>query len=286
MPSQVSTSELLGSLVLPAMPESLRQIRAEQARAVPDVERITAIIAEDVGLAAEVLKTINSPMFRRRQPLGSVPNAVMLLGLDNVLNIVASVALRRTMDCGDNRMSLNRFWDTAGDVAFAIAALARRLSGVPADTAYTLGLFHDCGIPIMMCRYPDYLDTLKTASRPGAPLITGLERERHGIHHAVVGAHVSRSWLLPEAISAAILHHHELPQMVADEAVDEMAISLIALLKMAEHISNRFRGAAFRSGADDQEWEAVGIMALSHFDIDPTEFSDLSEDIVEELGGR
>lgn len=277
----------LSDLTLPPMPESLQQIRAEQAKAEPDAGRIVTIIAGDVGLAAEVLKTINSPMFRRRQPLSSVPNAVLLLGLNNVLNLVAGAALRRTMECGSNKLSLNRFWDTAGDVAFAAAALASRLSGVPADTAYTMGLFHDCGIPLLMCRHADYLDTLKAASRPGAKPITTLERERHGLDHTVVGAHVSRSWLLPEAISTAIEHHHELPRLVAsDEAADELVISLIALLKMAEHISSEFRGAAFRSGADDQEWDEVGLTALSHFDLDPTEFSDIKDDILGELGRR
>lgn len=287
MLSPAAPCTTLGDLTLPPMPESLQQIRAEQARAEPDAGRITAIIAGDVGLAAEVLKTINSPMFRRRQPLGSVPNAVMLLGLNNVLNIVAGAALRRTMDCGSNKLSLTRFWDTAGDVAYATAALAGRLSGVPADTAYTMGLFHDCGIPILMCRHADYLDTLKAASRPGAGLITALERERHGLDHAAVGAHVSRNWMLPEAISTAIEHHHDLPRLVAsDDAEDELVISLVALLKMAEHISSEFRGAAFRSGADDQEWEAVGVLALSHFDLDPTDFADIKEDILGELGRR
>jgi len=280
------SSAAVADITLPPMPESLHQIRAEQARAEPDVERITAIIAADVGLAAEVLKTINSPMFRRRQPLSSVPNAVMLLGLSNVLNIVAGAALRRTLECGSNKLSLTRFWDTAGDVAYAAAALAGRLSGVPADTAHTMGLFHDCGIPILMCRHPDYLDTLKSASRPDAPLITSLECQRHGVDHALIGARVSRSWLLPEAIGSAIEHHHELPRLVASNEVDEMVISLVALLKMAEHVSNEFRGAAFRSGADDREWDEVGVMALSHFDLDPTDFADIKDDILGELGRR
>ncbi len=273
------------SLALPPMPQSLQQIRAEQAKADPDVDRIIAIIAADVGLASEVLKTINSPAFRRARPLSSVPNAVMLLGLGNVMSIVAAVALRQTMNCGDNKLKLDRFWDTASDVAFAAAAFARELSGVSPDAAYTLGLFHDCGIPILMCRHGDYLETLKAAGRDSA--LTALEQARYGLNHAQVGQLVCRAWHLPTEIGTAILHHHDFPALVArNEQVDEVVVSLVGLLKMAEHASNVLRGVAFRNSADDYEWEEVEPLVLGHFDLNEDDFADLSENIVGQLGQR
>ncbi len=287
MTSEVDTrhNAALNGLALPPMPESLLQIRAEQAKPEADAERITAIVAGDVSLAAEVLKTVNSPMFRRRQSISSIPNAVMLLGLDNVLNVVAAVALRRAMDCGDNKLMLTRFWDTAGDVAFAAAALAREVSGVPADMAYTMGLFHDCGIPIMMCRHLDYPDVLRAAEQNGGRSLVELELERYHMHHAQVGYHVSRAWNLREALCSAIHYHHHFPHLMAhDEEFDELVLSLIALLKMAEHISNEFRGIAFRNGLDDVEWERVGMLALSHFDLEPDDFADIAGRIMQQLG--
>ena len=272
-------------MVGPTIPERWQQARAERPKAEAGGARITAIIAGDVSLAAEVLKTVNSPMFRRRQAISSIPNAVMLLGLDNVLNVVAAVALRNTMDCGQNKLLLTRFWDTAGDVAFAAAVLARELSGVPADMAYTMGLFHDCGIPIMMCRHADYIDVLRTAEQAGSRPLVELEQERYGVHHAQVGYAVSHAWNLREELCSAIGNHHHFPYMMAhDEAFDELVLSLIALLKMAEHISNEFRGTAFRNGVDDVEWERVGMLALGHFDLEPDDFADIVANIIQQLG--
>lgn len=279
--------EALKGFTLPPMPESLQQIRTEQARPEPNVERIIAIIAADVGLAGEVLKTVNSPMFRRHQPISSIPNAVMLLGLDNVLNIVAGVALRGSMQCGDNKLFLHRFWDTAGDVAFAAAVLARAVSGVPPDMAYTMGLFHDCGIPIMMCRYADYVDALKAAEREDSLPLIELEQRQYGLHHAQVGYYVARVWNLREELNRAILHHHNFPYLLAhNDAIDELVLSLVALLKMAEHVSNEFRGTAFRNGLEDREWEQLSVLVLSHFDLDQDDFDDLKDSILQQLGQR
>lgn len=283
--TNVHADGVASSLTLPPMPESLQQIRTEQAKAEPDVGRIVSIIAADVGLAAEVLKTINSPLFRRKQPLSSVPHAVMLLGLANVLSIVAAVSLRQHMNCGDNKLSLNRFWDTASDVAFAAAAFARRLSGVSPDVAYTVGLFHDCGIPILMCRYADYLDTLKEAE--GGAAITELENSRYGLNHAQVGELVCRRWNLPAEIGSAILHHHDFAALVTrDEPADQQVVSLVALLKMAEHASKALRGVAFRNNAADLEWERLAPLVLGYFDLEPEEFADIKEDVVDMLGQR
>ena len=35
---------------------------------------------------------------------------------------------------------------------------------MPPDDAYTYGLFRDCGIPILMKKFPGYVDVLKAAN--------------------------------------------------------------------------------------------------------------------------
>lgn len=282
MPSKANSRQRVSDLKLPPMPESLQTIRAERAKASPDLDHVIDTIAKDVSMAGEVLKTINSPLFSPRQPVSSIPNAVMMMGLGNVLNLCAAVSLRQTMQCTKGNLALDRFWDTANDVAIAASLLARHLSGIPADMAYTLGLFHDSGIPVMMCHHADYVDTLKQGEQGD---LVALEKQRYGVSHTQVGSHISKSWGLPRGITAAIMLHHHFPEAVArEEELGEDVISLIGLLKMAEHISKTFRGLAFRNQSDDMEWEAIGEMVLSHFELDSDDFSDLKERLLSELG--
>jgi len=273
-------------ITLPAMPEVLQELREAQRKDELDAGRISKLIASDVALSAEVLKTINSPLFSRGQTISSINTAVILLGPANVLNIVSATALRQTMSYANGQQRMDRFWDTAADVAYAAARYAEELSGIPADMAYTLGLFHDCGIAVMMQRYGDYVDTLKEA-RNKQVVITSLEDEKYPFNHARIGGMISSKWMLPESISNAISNHHRFADLVAaDDGVDEVLVTLVALLKMAEHTSHRFRGLAFRDDVEDREWSELETMVLSHFDIDSDDFEDMNERLLLELGQR
>jgi len=44
------------------------------------------------------------------------------------------------------------------------------------DEAYTLGLFHDCGIPILMEKYDDYAQTIQSAYNAEGIRITQIEK--------------------------------------------------------------------------------------------------------------
>lgn len=285
MPAHAASSDPLQDFVLPPMPESLLRIREETARKDPDMRRVVDIIAADVSLAAEVLKTVNSPAFRRDRPLNSIPNAVMMLGMQRVLNLTVAASLHASF--GAQEGWLARFWEMAGDVATAMAILARELSGIPEDTAYTLGLFHDCGIPLLMLRYDNYDEALKAASRDPGRTVIEIEHERYGLHHAWIGAHVSQAWHLAPTISQAIGVHHSYDRVVkAQNKVDHEVITLVALLKMAEQVSNAYHGMAFRNVADDYEWSRIGAHVLEYFDLSHERYTDLSDYIIDLLSSR
>ncbi len=285
--TQPTREDPLKGFVIPPMPESLQAIEAERAREEPDVSRIGNVIAGDVSLAAEVLKTVNSPYFGLSRPLSSVPNAVTMLGLNNVLNVANAVGLRAAMRGAGGPLSMERFWDTAGDVAVATAALAKELSGIPRDVGYSLGLFHDCGIPLMAQRFPDHLEVLREAGRNGGGEITRIETEHFRVNHAEVGYHIARAWNLPEEIALAIRYHHRYAELAAPgNDLPPNVITLVSLLKLAEHISDTFRAAAFRPLEESHEWETLREAVLAHLELADDEFEDLKCKLLLTLGQR
>lgn len=269
-------SDILKTITIPPCPAVVMTLLAESRRPEVDFHKIIRLISGDLGLAASMMKTANSPLFALRNKVQTVQQATAVLGLKNVVNIVNGLALQRSLST--KGVSMERFWDRSNYHAKISARLARRVPGLDREDAYMFGLFHDCGIPILMQRFADYKDTLMLANRSSRP-VWELETERHGTDHVAVGTMLARNWQLPPAIVQAIRQHHHfeiLDDAAADVADEVRALTAISLL--ADHLIARFLDVP-----DEVEWLAHGTSALNYLNFDEEELSDLRSDIVEEL---
>lgn len=148
------------------------------------------------------------------------------------------------------------------------------LPKAPREDAYTFGLFHDCGIPILMQRFPDYRETLKIASGEDVPL-TQIENERHGTNHATVGYMVARSRGLSDTICQSILCHHDHAIIKGVDSTQSLTRTLVAINFLAEHLNDtalRLRG--------DCQWESIGESVLDYLGLTKTEYDELGEDVL------
>ena len=104
------------------------------------------------------------------------------------------------------------------------------------DHAYPLGLFHDCAIPLMMKKFPDYVDVAPIALNgtwSAEEPATKVEEDRYSTGHCAIGYIVAKSWQLNENICEAIRHHHD-PQITLHEDLNRRR--LVANLLLAECI--------------------------------------------------
>lgn len=269
--TEEDTARILGGIKLPPRPTAMAAIAAEKAKDEPDFRRIGREIANDVGLAAAVLKTVNSPLFGMSRRIDSIDQAVSMLGLNNIDALVAGLSLRASVPCE----GLQNFWDNSMRTAMVCAWLSQRFRGVTKETAHLYGLFHDCGIPLMLARFPDYSETLHMAAS-GRGLLIELENERHGTNHVIVGKILASNWQLPEVLRQAIALHHE-PDMF-DDAQPRNVRTLIALGRVSEAVEESHSGTYL-----DAEWPRFGQAVLEFLELSEHEFADLRDDIRELL---
>ena len=123
------------------------------------MKRVASLLVKDVGTAAAMLKTFNSPLFGLRSMVASEPQAI-LPGTGNVCAIVTSIELRNAL----GGISLERYWDASEKMAMIGTFFYSMVPTTPHKAAYTMGLFRDCGIHILMQRFPEYMDVLKATS--------------------------------------------------------------------------------------------------------------------------
>lgn len=270
--SNTDIDRLLKGITIPPRPDLLVGLEAELQQDSPDLIRVADLVAKDVGTSALVLKTLNSPLFALRQKVSNLRQAVQLLGLRNVRSLVTGLMLRNALGGGRR---LDRFWESAERVASINAYLCSLLPKMPREEAYAFGLFHDCGIPVLMERFDDYIETLKQSGASDR-LVTEIEEERHATNHTVIAYMLARSWGLSPLICDAILNHHNLDLLFDDSGTQPQTATLVALNALGEHLND----AAMRM-RQDRQWEKYGERALEFLGISPLELDEITEEVLD-----
>lgn len=276
--NEAQITQLLRGLEIPPCPAVLAELSEEMRRENVNATRIADLIGRDVALAGGVLKIANSPLFRTATRITSVTEALTLLGLNNVFNMVINELLRKTLITSELPLRMDRFWDSSAYSARVCAELAGQVSGTSRDAAYSFGLFHDCGIPIMMRRFADYKETLKQANQAEGFTFTTFEDQQHGTNHAVVGYLMARNWALPESVAQAVLVHHDYSIFDVDAHLPDETLALVAINFIAERVT----GMHLRS-TDDREWLRGKDSVARFLGMSDSELDDLVDDLLYRL---
>lgn len=263
----------LQGISVPPQPQIMVDLQMEQVMPDPDLKTIARLISQDPGLSGSLLKIVNSPFFGLANRITSIQQAVNLLGVRRVINIVNAQSIRGELT-DENIVNLNRFWDSAQDVAMTCMTLAKRIGCLEPDEAYALGLFHNCGIPLMLSRFPYYIEVMEESYAQAGQRIVDVENQRLNTNHAVIGYFTAKSWLLPRPLCEAIASHHNAQQIFSEQNPRDAELkNLLAILKMAEHICQAYR--VLGNSQQDHEWDAVGAQILEYVGLSEYDFENL-----------
>lgn len=262
---------------IPSRPAILDRINTEMHKAEPDFNQLARVISSDVGLAAGLISIANSPYFGFRGRARSVNEALMMLGLEVSSRAIAGLILRKLFPVS---ASLERFWHASAIIARLSGWLAQQMQdkglAIRADDAYTYGLFRDCGIPILLNRFPYYPTLLKNANGERELSFTAVEEAQCPTNHAIVGSILAQSWWLPDEICLAIRHHHYYAVMQQQDGATVLpaaTVGLIAVAQLAEHLLQHHTGLSMT-----QEWEKAGAACLELLKINESELNAIYEE--------
>ena len=273
--TQEQILNILQGIHVPPQPQILVDLQMEQVMPDPDINRIAELISKDVGLAGTMLKFVNSPFYGLANKISSIEQAVALLGTDTVINILNGLAIKGEMS-DENIVELTRFWDNANDTAMVCATVAKQVGYPTPDEAYTLGLFHNAGIPLMMKKFDGYLPFMEQAYSDKFERIIDAENEHFNTNHCVIGYYTGKSWNLPVHICQVIAEHHNTQQLFSDKSAgNQQQKTLHAILKVAEHICTN--GKVFGNQDEGREWETSSKQILEHLGLTNYDIEELKE---------
>jgi len=270
--------QIVKDIGIPPCPAILTKLVHKMRDDDPDFIEIGRLISSDVGLAAAILKTVNSPFYGLRTKATSVQQALAFLGLANVAQLVTGLLLRQAFPVGTNA-KMEQFWEFSSSVALINAYSARKFNVVDRDVAYTFALFRDCGIPLMIGKFRDYAPMRLDSQIGYGQHATDLETERYEMNHAVIGCHLAKSWMLPDETCQAILWHHDYPALKEGRAdVSAASYKLIALALVSECLFTRHTMAV-----DCPEWGVAGMIALEKLGLSEADLDAAMREIHGEL---
>lgn len=280
--------EIVSSIGIPSQPEIVMDINREINKPEADLSKISDIVIMDVAMSAKLLKIANSPFFGLKEKVDSIQRALALLGLKNFYNIILATSLRENL--GGRGPAIEKFWSHSMAVAAISSHVAKKVSFSSIDQAYTAGLFHDCGVPLLIKKYPDYaeiadyaLGVVGTESLKGlSKSIIGIEDDRYNTHHCAIGYLVAKSWHLSPAVTQSILHHHFVN---IDIHPDTATKQLSAILLLADYIGGYmlFLGGSSCTVDSETEWAKRNQKVIAELSLSVDDIEDIKEDLTEKL---
>jgi len=273
-----AADKILSGITIPPCPASLTSILREAKHPSADFNSLARLISRDAGIVGPLLKLANSPFVGLRSKVTSVLQAISVLGMKNTVNLVQNISLRQSL--GGDSPTFEKFWERSSLSASIAEKVAAKFPSVSKDDAYLVALFHDCGIPVLMMKFPEYRETVIKHSQQGMS-ICDIENDYFSTSHTVVGNMLTRSWMLPAHISQAILYHHD-PTIFSSSGglVDSNVCSLIAILHMAECITDEHLLVR------EMEWPIFERDVLKHFELSAQDFIEIKGDILAFLNGE
>ncbi|BBP43005.1 HDOD domain-containing protein [Thiosulfativibrio zosterae] len=242
---------------IPEIPEEILRLEKELQSKFPNIIQIANIIEQNATLSGEVIKIINSPIMKLKlnSPIKSIRDAVKVLGLDNIYNLVVASALKKLFsDKGLHKDIM----DHSVDVAFCMAELSEFVHGITRDEAYMLGLFHNVGALMLAGINPKAFGPLFTSSLSLPKTILQKEASLFRTDHAMVGVLITKKWHLPSTmIHAIMLHHNESCERIKNDEVRAM----VGMLKVANAVVSEISLGAY-SGVEMKEYQQDGIKEL------------------------
>lgn len=272
------TERVLRGITIPPCPASLTSIMREAKRPSSDINSLAHLISRDAGIVGPLLKLANSPYIGLRSKVQSVSQAIVVLGMQNTLNLVQNISLRQSIGVGSQ--NFEKFWERSGLTATIAEKIAVKFPTVSKNDAYIVTLFHDCGIPVLMMKFPKYRETVMVQCKLGKS-ICDVENDVFSTSHAMVGNMLTRSWMLPSHVSKAILYHHDATIFSStNEHAGTDVCDLIGIVHMAECVADE------HLNTKNKEWNHFEQDILSNFEISKQEFSDLKDDVLAFLNGE
>jgi putative nucleotidyltransferase with HDIG domain len=191
-------------------PSLLQEILAVTEDPRSGAKDVQAMVERDMSCSVKLLKLANSAYYGFSRQIKTIREAIVIIGLDGVKNVVMSLGIADAFTKGTptERVFQSNLWVHSMATATASSVLSKSLTSVSPSVAYCAGLLHDFGKVIMSQYFGAEYDKVVITARDEKLSIMSVERNLLGVDHANVGSWIAEAWDLPEVVTEILRDHH------------------------------------------------------------------------------
>ncbi len=199
---------------LPPLPNVLvKVLQLTETSDAGTVSEIEVLIRSDQAISSKLLRVVNSAYFGLSGQVSSVSQAVVILGYQQVRNLVLSVSMLSSFSAvgAKGKAAQQTMWEIAFGTASAAQLIAKkkRLDSKEQEMAFMGGLMQNVGGLFMLSTIArSYLSVMEEVENSGALLID-IERLRLDATHSEIGGILMEKWKLPSELFDIVTNHEE-----------------------------------------------------------------------------
>lgn len=215
---------------LPTLPAIAQEMMSNLDDDNASLDSIIEKVSLDQSLTAKILRIANSSHYGVNSKVVTLQQAVSMLGLKNIKNLIRMTALIQNFPVAQCvGFDFTAFWRHSVSTAICAELISRTLH-MKHDFAFTAGLLHDIGRLVLATRFPtEYAEALALRKECDMQLLDA-ERTILGTDHVAAGHALAEHWHFSEVITDAIQAHHD-PQLHSSN-------SLARIIHVADAISH------------------------------------------------
>lgn len=210
MDKKTMIAKLDGIENLPTLPVMVQQVQKLINSPNSSMNQIGALISKDQAIAARVIRLVNSAFYGLGRKVSSIPQAIVVLGLNTVKNLVTGISIINMFDAANSATLFNRdmLWLHSLGCAMGARLLAKNLGRNETEDYFLAGLLHDIGILILDQFFHDEFITVLAYAKEKKLDYYSAEQKVLDYTHCDVGAIVAEKWKIPDFLIQTMRYHH------------------------------------------------------------------------------
>ncbi len=194
---------------LPPLPITVANVLTVTNNPDSSANDLVKAILPDQTMCIAVLKIANSVLYGRPKKVSSLETAVVVLGFQEVQNIVLAKAAVQAFQpiFKTNKEAMAAFWDHSFTCGLAARIVGEHIN-LPSGQFFVAGLLHDIGKLAMLLAFDKRYDPSKWLSGISTMERQKEERQAFAISHEIVGSRLLQRWQFPDNLVTALQYHH------------------------------------------------------------------------------